>query len=170
MNIDRFKIDFELSTPFSPIEQLMAVLPSESATALPEPCRDLMLSPTSEIADFYPRDVPVDPNGKAMPWLWVLLLPFIDEERLVETVAPKLAELTPEESKRNTPSSSRLFVHASHPLAQKMKVRHFAFSAPNLVSCSARFSRVVASCCGRHPTRTPKSLWQLTSIRASVAL
>ena len=71
----------------------MAVLPSESAAALPEPCRELMLSPTSEIADFYPRDVPVDPNGKAMPWLWVLLLPFIDESRLVETIAPIFASL-----------------------------------------------------------------------------
>ena len=37
----------------------------------------------SPIIDFYPSEVPVDPNGKAMPWLWVVLLPFIDEERLL---------------------------------------------------------------------------------------
>ena len=122
VNIDRYSIEFELSAPFSPIEQLMAVLPSESAAALPEPCRELMLSPTSEIADFYPRDVPVDPNGKAMPWLWVLLLPFIDESRLVETIAPVFEKLTPEEGKRNALSSARIFVHASHSLAAKLQV------------------------------------------------
>jgi 5'-3' exoribonuclease 2 len=101
----------------------MAVLPSESAAALPEPCRELMLSPTSEIADFYPRDVPVDPNGKAMPWLWVLLLPFIDESRLVETIAPIFEKLTPEEGKRNALSAARIFVHASHALTAKLQVR-----------------------------------------------
>ena len=30
---------------------------------------------------------PVDPNGKAMPWLWVVLLPFIDEPRLLAAMA-----------------------------------------------------------------------------------
>jgi 5'-3' exoribonuclease 2 len=84
-NIERFQKDcdsFELSTPFNPVEQLMAVLPSDSSHAVPKPMRWLMNDEESPIIDFYPRDVPVDPNGKAMPWLWVVLLPFIDEERL----------------------------------------------------------------------------------------
>jgi 5'-3' exoribonuclease 2 len=42
-----------------------------------------MMDPESPIIDFYPKDVPVDPNGKAMPWLWVVLLPFIEEDRLL---------------------------------------------------------------------------------------
>lgn len=82
-NIDQFQISFESSEPFKPIEQLMAVLPKESSAALPPPCRPLMLDPKSQIADFYPEEVELDPNGKAMPWLWVVLLPFIDEERLL---------------------------------------------------------------------------------------
>jgi 5'-3' exonuclease len=40
----------------------------------------------SPIIDFYPKDVPTDPNGKAMPWLWVVLLPFIDEDRLLSAL------------------------------------------------------------------------------------
>jgi 5'-3' exoribonuclease 2 len=82
-NIERYSIQFEPSEPFKPIEQLMAVLPKESASALPAPCRPLMLDQKSPIADFYPEEVELDPNGKAMPWLWVVLLPFIDEERLL---------------------------------------------------------------------------------------
>ena len=85
-NIERFTQDcksFELSIPFNPVEQLMAVLPSDSKHAIPKAARWLMDDPESPILDFYPKDVPVDPNGKAMPWLWVVLLPFIEEERLL---------------------------------------------------------------------------------------
>ena len=82
-NIERFAKDvksFQLGKPFNPVEQLMAVLPSDSAHAIPKEARWLMSDPESPIIDFYPKDVPVDPNGKAMPWLWVVLLPFIDED------------------------------------------------------------------------------------------
>lgn len=85
-NIERFQSDvksFELSRPFNPVEQLLAVLPSDSAHAIPKEARWLMTDPESPIIDFYPKDVLVDPNGKAMPWLWVVLLPFIDEDRLL---------------------------------------------------------------------------------------
>ncbi len=85
-NIERFQTDvksFELSTPFNPVEQLMAVLPSDSSHAIPKESRWLMTDVESPIIDFYPTEVPVDPNGKAMPWLWVVLLPFIDEDRLL---------------------------------------------------------------------------------------
>lgn len=85
-NIERFQNDvksLEQSTPFNPVEQLMAVLPSDSAHAIPKASRWLMSDVESPILDFYPTEVPVDPNGKAMPWLWVVLLPFIEEERLL---------------------------------------------------------------------------------------
>lgn len=85
-NIERFQKDctsFELHEPFKPVEQLMAVLPEDSAHAIPKASRWLMCDAESPIIDFYPKEVPVDPNGKAMPWLWVVLLPFIDEERLL---------------------------------------------------------------------------------------
>lgn len=85
-NIERFQKDvksLDPSTPFYPVEQLMAVLPSDSCHAIPKAAQWLMLDPESPIIDFYPKEVPVDPNGKAMPWLWVVLLPFIDEDRLL---------------------------------------------------------------------------------------
>lgn len=85
-NIERFQKDcdsFELHEPFKPVEQLMGVLPEDSAHAIPKASRWLMCDQESPIIDFYPKEVPVDPNGKAMPWLWVVLLPFIDEERLL---------------------------------------------------------------------------------------
>ena len=64
----------------------MAVLPSDSSHAVPNEARWLMSDPESPIIDFYPTEVPVDPNGKAMPWLWVVLLPFIEEDRLLDAL------------------------------------------------------------------------------------
>jgi len=125
-NIERFQKDvktFELSTPFSPVEQLMAVLPSDSSHAIPKAGRWLMSDLESPIIDFYPSEVPVDPNGKAMPWLWVVLLPFIDESRLLAAMSPSMAKWTKEELLCNARGldDGYVFIHSSHPLAPKFK-------------------------------------------------
>eukprot|EP00535_Pseudo-nitzschia_heimii_P004017 CAMPEP_0197180772 /NCGR_PEP_ID=MMETSP1423-20130617/5265_1 /TAXON_ID=476441 /ORGANISM="Pseudo-nitzschia heimii, Strain UNC1101" /LENGTH=999 /DNA_ID=CAMNT_0042630893 /DNA_START=61 /DNA_END=3057 /DNA_ORIENTATION=+ len=125
-NVERFQNDaksFELVTPFSPVEQLMAVLPSDSSHAIPKEGRWLMSDLESPIIDFYPTEVPVDPNGKAMPWLWVVLLPFIDEERLLAAMAPTMSKWSKKELLCNARGldDGYIFLHSSHPLAPKLK-------------------------------------------------
>ena len=125
-NIERFEKDcklFELSTPFNPVEQLMAVLPSDSAHAIPIASRWLMKDPESPIIDFYPKDVPVDPNGKAMPWLWVVLLPFIEEDRLLAALSPTMTDWSKTELFCNARGldDGYLYVHKDHGLAKKFK-------------------------------------------------
>jgi 5'-3' exoribonuclease 2 len=68
VNIDRVRIDFELSHPFSPVEQLLSVLPAASAHALPPCMQFLMLDDDSPLKDIYVEDAPLDPNGKHLPW------------------------------------------------------------------------------------------------------
>lgn len=123
-NIERFEKDcqkFDLATPFNPVEQLMAVLPSDSAHAIPKASRWLMEDPESPIIDFYPKDVPVDPNGKAMPWLWVVLLPFIEEDRLLAALAPSMKDWTKEELLCNARGldDGYVYIHRNHPLSKK---------------------------------------------------
>ncbi|CAM9801088.1 unnamed protein product [Chrysoparadoxa australica] len=113
-----YTVEFTNSKPFRPIEQLMAVLPSASAPALPPPCRKLMMEKASPIIDFYPEEVKCDPNGKPMPWLWVVLLPFIDEKRLLNVVKPLFEDFTPEERHRNRFGPAYVFVNTCHPMAK----------------------------------------------------
>ena len=122
-NIDRFEKDcnsWVIADPFEPIEQLLGVLPSDSAHAIPEQSRYLMCDLDSPIIDFYPKDVPCDPNGKAMPWLWVVLLPFIAESRLIDALKPTKARWTDKEHSMNARGAGDgfLFLHQEQPLAE----------------------------------------------------
>lgn len=113
--IGSLKINFEKDTrPFNPMEQLMSVFPAASRQHLPEPWGDLMEDCESPIIDFYPTDFRIDLNGKKAAWMGVALLPFVDEKRLLETVATVYDQLTPEEKRRNSRGDSFIFIRKSH--------------------------------------------------------
>jgi 5'-3' exoribonuclease 2 len=128
-------ISFELGRPFRPLDQLMAVLPALSSHALPAACAKLMSSTkeknaidgslnnttngngfVSPVADFYPETFEQDPNGKKQSWLWVVLLPFIDEKRLVAAIDSVANTFSADERRRNEFGNEVLFVHSSTAL------------------------------------------------------
>lgn len=75
-----------------------------------------MLSSESPIFDLYSKDIPIDPNGKVLPWLWVVLLPFIDENRITSAVKLCENEMTEEEKRRNSFGFPLIFFDKDHPL------------------------------------------------------
>lgn len=64
----------------------MAVLPKQSAEALPECYRHLLRDSNSEVIDMYPSNFKLDINGAAFAWMGVNLLPYIDMERLLKAM------------------------------------------------------------------------------------
>ncbi|XP_030855693.1 5'-3' exoribonuclease 2 isoform X1 [Strongylocentrotus purpuratus] len=109
--------DFEKGTePFHPLEQLMSVFPAASGNFLPDSWREKMVDIDSPIIDLYPDDFQIDLNGKKYAWQGVALLPFVDEHRLLTTLAGVYDNLTPIEKKRNSNGPDRLFVGKHHPL------------------------------------------------------
>jgi 5'-3' exonuclease len=117
VNVDAYEITFELSEPFRPVEQLLAVLPADSVKALPECCQWLMLDRSSPLKDIYSSDIPIDPNGKVLPWLWVVLLPFIDERRITAAMELCDSKMSLEEKRRNSAGTPLMFLHLQHGLA-----------------------------------------------------
>lgn len=104
-------IEFEMSKPFKPFEQLMAVLPARSKKLMPLIYQNLMIDPQSPIIDFYPHEVDIDMNGKTASWEAVVLLSFVDEKKLIDVLKPIEAKLTPEETKRNSFGGDIQFIH-----------------------------------------------------------
>src|SRR3569833_4292330 len=102
-----------MGEPAEPFEQLMAVLPKQSAHALPPCYRSLLSDPNSEIIDFYPIDFRLDVNGARYAWMGVNLLPFIDRSRLVKALKKAERNLTERERERNSLGNIYLFVEST---------------------------------------------------------
>ena len=96
------ELTFDSGTPFLPFEQLLAVLPVASKECLPPPLQWLMTAKESPIIDFFPTDFEQDLNGKQQEWEAVVVIPFIDENKLLEAIKPIYAKLNQQESQRNT--------------------------------------------------------------------
>lgn len=65
----------------------MAVLPAASKELLPAAYHELMTSATSELREFYPKDFETDLNGKKHDWEAIVLIPFIDEVSIVQSLS-----------------------------------------------------------------------------------
>lgn len=123
---------FQHGTIFMPFQQLMSVLPPGSAVeaGIPKMMRDLMTQPFSPLIDFYPADFGLDLNGKRFTWQAVILLPFIDEPRLVRTLKPLLNQLTPLEKVRNRRGQPNMFAHRDDKMMFKaVQLAQAAFEA-----------------------------------------
>ncbi|XP_063418054.1 5'-3' exoribonuclease 1-like isoform X2 [Mytilus trossulus] len=100
-NFSDLVIDFDLGRPFFPFQQLMAVLPAASKDLLPAAYQPLMLNEDSPIIDFYPVNFQTDLNDKQQEWEAVVLIPFIEEVRLIRAMKDVENRLTDREKARN---------------------------------------------------------------------
>ncbi|KAK7476098.1 hypothetical protein BaRGS_00032652 [Batillaria attramentaria] len=101
-DFSNMQISFDMSEPFKPFEQLMAVLPAASKELLPIPLQSLMTEATSPVVDYYPIKFKTDLNGKQQDWEAVVLIPFIDENRLLSAMRTREHLLTETERRRNS--------------------------------------------------------------------
>jgi 5'-3' exoribonuclease 1 len=56
--------------------------------------QELMYSPHSPIKDFYPDTFELDMNGKKQEWEAIVKIPFIEQRRLLTSMASKCTYLT----------------------------------------------------------------------------
>lgn len=101
-NFKDLQIELELGGPFLPFQQLLAVLPTASKELLPKAYHNLMTQPSSTIIDYYPLDFETDLNGKKQEWEALVLIPFIDEVKLITAMSDCNMDLTDAEKLRNT--------------------------------------------------------------------
>lgn len=115
-----------------------------SRNHIPAVYHDLMTDENSPIIDFYPLDFEIDMNGKTQSWQGIVLLPFIDEQRLLDAMKPRTALLSKDEVRRNAWGSASLLVSDQHPLYNflcelytKRKKAGVRYSSPQSLGASA---------------------------------
>ncbi|EAY05979.1 XRN 5'-3' exonuclease N-terminus family protein [Trichomonas vaginalis G3] len=107
---------FDRGCPFLPLWQLMAVLPPQSAHALPEKMQFLMTNEKSPIKDFYPTTFSIDLEGAKQAYKGHVLVPFIGEantdwdKRISDVMKGTDLRLTYEEEQRNQFSPTYIFL------------------------------------------------------------
>ncbi|KAL6870933.1 hypothetical protein ACP4OV_014781 [Aristida adscensionis] len=115
--LSQFKKSFTMDKPLKPFDQLMAVLPPESSSAVPKCYRKLMDGEESPIQKFYPSDLQIDTHGKRFLWQGIAKLPFIDETLLLSATKTVENDLAIHEVSRNTARQEKIFMRNSNALA-----------------------------------------------------
>lgn len=92
---------FEMGTPFQPLVQLLAVLPQASKDILPKAFQKLTYIPDSPLIDYFPNEFKTDLNEKIHDYEAIILIPFMDDQLLMETFEQYKNGLTSEEIERN---------------------------------------------------------------------
>jgi 5'-3' exonuclease len=71
-----------------------------------------MTTDDSAIVDFYPEDFYVDLRGKGVAWMGEIILPMIDQDRLMAATEPLKSTLTPREEFRNRHGDIIIFTNS----------------------------------------------------------
>ena len=100
-----------MGSPFPPFQHLLCCLPPSSASLLPAGYARLLTEKESPLASYFPAEFCSDLDGKKKEYEAVILLPFLEEERIIDAFATSHCNdsLSEEERKRNTFSKELLF-------------------------------------------------------------
>ncbi|KAJ2116207.1 5'-3' exoribonuclease 2 [Coemansia sp. RSA 922] len=159
-DLDIVDVSFELGTPVRPYEQLMSVLPARSRHNLPKEFSPLMTQEDSPIIDFYPTDFPLDLNGKKFLWQAVILLPFIDQKRLLDAVQKVYPKLSPEDRVRNEMGQELILVGSANPLYNSLCDLYATGDALMEVPLNPRFSDRMSGTVSCDPNYVPHTAFE----------
>ena len=126
---------FDIGEPFLPFEQLLSVLPAASKSLLPPILQSLMESPNSPIIEYYPPEFQSDLNGKQQEWEAVVVIPFIDQNKLKEAVTPLFPKMSAEEKGRNKHGPMLEYHFSNQSLGTYPAPQYFRTIEKNLADC-----------------------------------
>jgi len=99
------------TTPTTPFQQLLCVLPPKSAYLIPSPLCDLLTDEKSPLKKHCPEDFEIDLRGKRKEWEGIVILPMVDFKLVNECYLKVLDQVDKRENKRNVTGRSFLYEH-----------------------------------------------------------
>ena len=114
LHIDDFKRPvYGESSPTTPFQQLLCVLPPRSHGLIPSPLNTLLTDKKSALKKFCPDKFKIDISGKRQEWEGITLLPMIDFETVEKEYSKEIKNVNPTELRRNRLGQS--FVYFNDP-------------------------------------------------------
>lgn len=99
-----------LSTPLTPFQQLLSVLPPQSAKLLPQPLGNLLLTPP--LNKYCPETVKIDVRGKKQLWEGLTLIGFMPQEEMKREYTKMLAKVSLRELERDKANNSYIYEYS----------------------------------------------------------
>jgi hypothetical protein len=104
-------IDYGVTKPTTPFQQLLCVLPPKSSKLIPEPLCNLLTDPKSKLKEFCPDVFKIDLSGKRKEWEGLVLLPMVDFQTVVNEYNKLIDKLNPVDLKRDVLEDSHLYMY-----------------------------------------------------------
>lgn len=92
---------YSRTIPSTPFQQLLSVLPPQSATLIPSPLCDYLTDDDSPLKKHCPEKIEIDLAGKRREWEGIVLLPMVEFELVRSCYFKKLDLVHPRELRRN---------------------------------------------------------------------
>ena len=113
-NLKTFKFkEYHHTTPSTPYQQLLCVLPPKSAKLIPEPLCNLLTNNNSPLKHFCPDVFEIDLAGKRKEWEGIVLLPSVDFNLVQKAYLELLPKIEKFDLKCNT--TGRSFQYRYNP-------------------------------------------------------
>lgn len=113
--IDTFSMPkYKKTCPLLPFEQLLHVLPPSSSNLLPYPLYNLFLDDSSPLKEFYPDKFEIDLAGKKNDYQGILILPFVDINKIKTSYLEKKSLINFKDLKRNCQGKTFLYKYDSN--------------------------------------------------------
>ncbi len=117
--ISSFKFpNYGRTIPSTPFQQLLSVLPPQSANLIPTPLCNYLTDENSVLKKQCPTELTIDLAGKRREWEGIVLLPMVDFDVVRKCYFESLSKVDRRESKRNV--KGRTFVYEYNPKFSRM--------------------------------------------------
>ena len=103
---------YKISTPTTPFQQLLCVLPPKSSKLIPYPLNTLLTNTESPLKKHCPDTFEIDVSGKRKEWEGIVLLPMVEFELVKSTYMKYIDQVLPVDIKRNVLGRSSVYEYS----------------------------------------------------------
>ena len=125
------------TTPLTPYQQLLAIIPPKSKNLLPYPLNNLLTDDNSPLKNYCPDKFEIDLAGKKYEYQGIVLLPMINPGLIIDSYISVANLIDKKETKRNVFQKTLVYNYDIN------KVDEFRSYYGNIKNCKVKISQII---------------------------